>query len=146
MPVYEYYCEPCDGIFELVRTMREADEPGSCPLCDEDAQRVMPSTFNAFIMRGGFPRKIPDKGTYWHMGKEVSQLSRGGDPYTHPEIEAKKGNQTPPVSKQDFVDTVDKRREERRAKRERRRAELENKWHWKDKRGELVKRKGFRKS
>ena len=125
--------------------MREADEPGSCPLCDEDAGRVMPSTFNAFIMRGGFPRKIPDKGTYWHMGKEVSQLSRRGNPYKHPEIQATQGRRPEPMTKQDFADNVDKRVEQRRAKREIRRAELANKWHWKDKRGELVKRKGFRK-
>ncbi len=27
MPLYEYYCEPCDGIFEAIRPMREASLP-----------------------------------------------------------------------------------------------------------------------
>ena len=72
MPLYEYYCEPCNGIFEAIRQMRDAVAPVPCPDCDRDAPRIM-SAFNAFTFRDGYPRRIPDKGTYWHMGKEVKE-------------------------------------------------------------------------
>ena len=29
MPLYEYYCEPCNGVFETIRPMREASEAGA---------------------------------------------------------------------------------------------------------------------
>ena len=77
MPVYEYYCGHCDGIFEALRPMREASEPYPCPLCDRDGQRIMPTSFMAFTFREGYPRRIPDKGTYWHLGKEVRSPARG---------------------------------------------------------------------
>ncbi len=87
MPIYEYYCEPCDGIFEALRPMREASDPVPCPVCSRDGQRVMPTEFAAFTMRDGYPRRIPDKGTYWHLGKEVKQPVRGPVRMNeHPEI------------------------------------------------------------
>ena len=87
MPVYEYYCEPCDGIFEVLRSMREAAYPQPCPVCDRDGQRMMPTSFMAFTFRDGYPRRIPDKGTYWHLGKEVSAPARGPVRMNeHPEI------------------------------------------------------------
>lgn len=87
MPVYEYYCENCDGIFEALRPMREAADPVPCPLCDRDGRRIMPTSFMAFTFRDGYPRRIPDKGTYWHLGKEVKQPVRGPTrPHEHPEL------------------------------------------------------------
>lgn len=87
MPVYEYYCEPCNGIFEVLRSMREASYPQPCPLCDRDGQRIMPTSFMAFTFRDGYPRRIPDRGTYWHLGQEVSAPARGAvRPNEHPEI------------------------------------------------------------
>ena len=87
MPLYEYYCEQCDGIFEALRPMREAADPVPCPLCDRDGRRIMPTSFMAFTFRDGYPRRIPDKGTYWHLGKEVKQPVRGAfRPNEHPEI------------------------------------------------------------
>ena len=72
MPLYEYYCEPCDGVFEAIRTMRESSEPAPCPECNREGMRIMPTTFMAFTMRDGYPRRIPDKGKYWHRGVEVN--------------------------------------------------------------------------
>jgi hypothetical protein len=47
----------------------------------------MPTSFNAFTFRDGYPRRIPDKGTYWHLGKEVKNLVTGPvRPNEHPEI------------------------------------------------------------
>ncbi len=87
MPVYEYYCESCDGIFEALRPMREAGDPVPCPVCDRDGMRIMPTSFAAFTMRDGYPRRIPDRGTYWHLGKEVKRPVTGGvRANEHPEI------------------------------------------------------------
>jgi putative FmdB family regulatory protein len=88
MPLYEYYCESCDGVFETLRSMREASEPSSCPLCDHDSQRIMPTSFSAFTFRDGMPRRIPDRGTYWHHdGREVKHMNTGGVPANeHPEL------------------------------------------------------------
>ncbi len=65
MPLYEYYCEPCDGIFELIRPVSRSSDPQPCPVCDGDGERLMPTQVHAFTMRGGMPRRIPDKGLYW---------------------------------------------------------------------------------
>jgi len=87
MPLYEYYCEPCDGIYEALRPIREAADPVPCPECDRDGMRIMPTSFAAFTFREGYPRKLPDKGTYWHLGKEVKKRVTGRmKPFQHPEI------------------------------------------------------------
>ena len=85
MPLYEYYCEPCNGVFETIRPMREASDPVPCPECSKDAPRIM-SSFTAFTFRDGYPRRIPDKGTYWHMGKEVKKRARKMKGWEHPEL------------------------------------------------------------
>ena len=86
MPLYEYYCDPCNGIFETIRPMREASEPVPCPVCSKDAPRIM-SSFSAFTFRDGYPRRIPDKGTYWHLGKEVKKPITGAARMNeHPEL------------------------------------------------------------
>lgn len=87
MPLYEYYCEHCDGVFEALRPMREASDPVPCPVCDRDGRRIMPTSFAAFTYREGYPRRLPDKGTYWHLGKEVKSRIKGAfRPFEHPEI------------------------------------------------------------
>ena len=86
MPLYEYFCTPCNGIFEELRPMREATEPVPCPLCYKDAARIMPTSFTAFTFREGYPRRIPDDGSYYHLGKKVKNLVTSGRPNEHPEI------------------------------------------------------------
>jgi putative FmdB family regulatory protein len=93
MPLYEYYCRNCDGIFEALRSMRESSEPSSCPVCDSDSQRIMPTSFAAFTFRDGYPRRIPDDGSYYHLRKKVTTPIRSGmemGPYQHPEIDKPK--------------------------------------------------------
>ena len=86
MPLYEYYCEPCNGIFEELRPIREASDPVPCPQCYKDAKRIMPTSFAAFTFREGYPRRIPEDGTYYHLGKKVSKLVTSARPNEHPEV------------------------------------------------------------
>ena len=87
MPLYEYFCQPCNGIFEELRPMRESSDPVPCPQCYKDAARIMPTSFTAFTFREGYPRRIPDDGKYYHLGKKVNQLAASGRPNEHPEID-----------------------------------------------------------
>ncbi len=108
MPLYEYCCEHCDGIFEALRPMREASDPVPCPVCDRDGERIMPTTFTAFTFREGLARRLPDKGTYWHLGKEVKSRIKGpARPYEHPELT--KPKEPPRKSKGDLAVEQDKR-------------------------------------
>jgi putative FmdB family regulatory protein len=87
MPLYEYYCRHCDGIFEALRPMRESSDPVPCIECDRDSERIMPTSFHAFTFREGYARRLPDRGTYWHLGKEVKRRVSGPfRPFEHPEI------------------------------------------------------------
>lgn len=91
MPIYEYFCEPCEGVFELLRPIREAQLAQSCPQCDGDARRIMPTEFQAFILRKGYARRLPDRGTYWHYDREVSGPIASAVPAgEHPELRRKK--------------------------------------------------------
>jgi putative FmdB family regulatory protein len=111
MPLYEFYCENCHGIFEEIRQMREASLPAPCPQCAREAPRIM-SGFTAFTLRDGYPRRIPDKGTYWHMGKEVKtrarSMSASGE---HPELV--KPEPRPRTARGDAVTSLEKRITER---------------------------------
>ena len=87
MPLYEYFCDHCEGIFEGLRPIRASSDPAPCPVCERDGRRIMPTSFAAFTFRDGYPRKLPDKGTYWHLGKEVKRRLTGSTrPYEHPEL------------------------------------------------------------
>lgn len=91
MPLYEYYCADCNGVFELLRPVRQAEMPQPCPECDEDAKRIMSKEFATFIYRDGYPRRLPDDGSYLHLGKKVARrISKSPDSYTHPDLQAPK--------------------------------------------------------
>ncbi len=85
MPLYEYYCQRCNSGFEALRPIEEAALPASCPACGRHAQRMM-SSFMAFTYRDGYARRIPDKGTYWHLGKEVKARPKRMRHHEHPEL------------------------------------------------------------
>ncbi len=113
MPIYEYYCEPCNGVYEVLRPIREASDPVPCPECYRDGQRMMPTTFSAFTLRDGYPRRIPDQGTYWHLGQKVSQLSQGGvHANEHPEIN--KPEPKPKLTKGERSERKERRRAEQK--------------------------------
>jgi putative FmdB family regulatory protein len=106
MPLYEYYCAKCHGIFEEIRQMREASEPAPCPVCSREAPRIM-SGFTAFTFRDGYPRRIPDKGTYWHMGKEVKSRAKVLTRGQHPEL--MEPEDKPKVTRGERAATVERR-------------------------------------
>ena len=96
MPLYEYYCEDCDGIFEALRPITRASESAPCVVCEKAGERIMPTGIAAFTLRDGYPRKLPDKGTFWHLGKEVKQRNRGRmRAFEHPEINKPKPRPRP---------------------------------------------------
>ncbi|MDA1002226.1 MAG: zinc ribbon domain-containing protein [Chloroflexi bacterium] len=98
MPLYEYFCRDCDGVFELLRPAREAPKAQPCPVCDEDSERVMSKQWAAFVFRDGYPRRIPDDGSHWHLGKKVSKpISEASQPYVHPELKDKDSTPAPTV-------------------------------------------------
>ena len=108
MPLYEYYCDNCDGVFEALRSLREATEPSPCPLCDRESPRIMPTSFTAFSVREGLSRQLPDRGTYWHLGKEVKQMNTGGVPaFEHPELYKPRPKQEPSRGEQSDISELD---------------------------------------
>ena len=87
MPVYEFFCKHCDGVFEAIKQISQASDPAPCPACAKKAQRIPPTSFSAFTMREGYPRAIPDRGTYYHLGKEVKKPITGPSRMNeHPEL------------------------------------------------------------
>jgi putative FmdB family regulatory protein len=118
MPVYEFFCKSCDGVFEAIRPLAKASEPAPCPLCGKTSQRIPPTSFSAFTVRDGYPRAIPDRGTYYHLGKEVkTRVTSGVRMNEHPEIN--KPKPPPRKSKGELAALRDRR--EAQAKEERRR-------------------------
>lgn len=122
MPLYEYYCEDCHGVFELLRPAREAPDPQPCPECDTDAPRIV-SDFRAFVFREGYARRIPDDRSYLHVGKKVAGKNAGGAPaHEHPELWRKKRQPpTPPT-----VAEIEANAERERAYRERQQGSIDS--------------------
>ena len=67
--------------------IKTASAAAPCPVCARKAERMMPTSFSAFTMREGYPRAIPDRGTYYHLEKEVKKPITGSVRMNeHPEI------------------------------------------------------------
>jgi putative FmdB family regulatory protein len=113
MPLYEYYCKHCDGIFETIRQIAQSSDPAPCPVCARKAQRVPPTSFAAFTMREGYPRAIPDRGTYYHLGKEVkTKISGPVRMNEHPELHKPK----PPAHKSKGAQQIQRDKQEVKGK------------------------------
>ncbi len=118
MPIYEYFCEDCRGVFELIRPVRQVGQPQPCPSCDNDAKPIVSRDFQAFILREGLPRRLPDRGTYWHLNKEVSSpVKEAAPPGEHPELRRKKvaPDRPPTVEEMERFEVRVNRRLEREA-------------------------------
>jgi putative FmdB family regulatory protein len=87
VPIYDYFCADCDGVFELLRPVRDAGDTHPCPLCDLESPRVMSYAFSAFTVRQGNPRRLPDRMKFTHLGKEVDSPVTGSSAVNeHPEL------------------------------------------------------------
>lgn len=72
MPLYEYYCESCDEVFEALRAVSVSDEAASCPRCGGDADRIMPTTFASMSRRDGWAQRVP----YHHKSVRAATPAR----------------------------------------------------------------------
>lgn len=59
MPLYEYYCEACDRVFESLRPLTDSGKPAVCPGCGGEAERIMPTTFAPMSFKQGWPQRVP---------------------------------------------------------------------------------------
>ena len=58
MPIYEYRCDRCRCLFDLMRPFAQADDPAACPDCASPATRQI-SAFAAFSKgEGGATRSV----------------------------------------------------------------------------------------
>ncbi len=71
--------------------MLESSHHFHCHNSNPEAPRIK-TRIKPFTNRDGYPRRLPDKGTYWHMGKEVKKRAKRMRWYDHPEL-------TPPKPK-----------------------------------------------
>lgn len=47
MPIYEYLCNDCGHRFEIMRSMKDADAPVSCKICESQRTKRALSVFFA---------------------------------------------------------------------------------------------------
>jgi putative FmdB family regulatory protein len=59
MPLYEYYCDNCDKLFEALRSVQASDQPAKCPACGFDADRIMPTSFASMVRKDGWKQRAP---------------------------------------------------------------------------------------
>lgn len=59
MPLYEYYCEKCDSVFEALKALRDSERAAPCPTCGREAERIMPTTFASMSFRQGYAQRVP---------------------------------------------------------------------------------------
>lgn len=61
MPVYEYFCNDCRAIFEVLRPMAERDAAAACPLCESRSSTPLMSRV-AVRAGGGFAAALGGGG------------------------------------------------------------------------------------
>ena len=59
MPLYEYYCDKCDKVFEALRSIKDSDQPAKCPACGATSDRILPTTFSSMVRKGGWRQRAP---------------------------------------------------------------------------------------
>lgn len=59
MPIYEYYCEKDDKVFESLGSIARSDAPAKCPKCSGEAYRIMPTTFASLSRVQGLKERVP---------------------------------------------------------------------------------------
>ncbi len=59
MPIYEYYCEKCDRVFDSLQAISRSDQPVDCPQCGRSSDRIMPTTFATMSKQKGLRERVP---------------------------------------------------------------------------------------
>lgn len=59
MPIYEYYCEKDNKVFEALGSIASSDRPSKCPKCGGEAVRIMPTTFASLSRVKGLKERVP---------------------------------------------------------------------------------------
>lgn len=59
MPLYEYYCDKCDAVFDALGSISASDKPAKCPTCGSSADRIMPTTVATMSHRQGWAQRVP---------------------------------------------------------------------------------------
>ena len=71
MPTYEFVCATC-GPFEQRRSLSEAGDPMTCPLCQQLAQRIY-STAGVILASGAVSRRIEQSAEPTVVKRPVSE-------------------------------------------------------------------------
>ena len=50
VPIYEYKCESCGNIAELMESIQDADTVKTCPICGAEAKRIISNS--SFQLKG----------------------------------------------------------------------------------------------
>ena len=58
MPIYEYICTKCKNKFEMLRSLKDANNPVTCPTCGGKAQKILSNCATFSKNEGGFTRAI----------------------------------------------------------------------------------------
>ncbi len=61
MPIYEYRCDDCEHVTELLRTMNQADDKARCESCGSGKTRRVQSVFAATVA-GAASKECPATG------------------------------------------------------------------------------------
>jgi len=59
MPLYEFYCESCDKVFDAMRAIARSSDPATCPTCGAESPRIMPTTFASMSRTQGVKERVP---------------------------------------------------------------------------------------
>jgi putative FmdB family regulatory protein len=59
MPLYEYYCDKCDRVFEALGSISASDRPAKCPKCGSASDRIMPTTVATMSHKQGWAQRVP---------------------------------------------------------------------------------------
>lgn len=59
MPLYEYYCDKDDKVFEALKSISTSAAPAKCPECGGNADRIMPTTFQSMARHKGLRERVP---------------------------------------------------------------------------------------
>ena len=92
MPVYEYYCDKCEGKFDEVLPMSKYDEPTTepCPSCNESecVHRGVPSR----IMTGVDMKLSADSVTGGDFGRLMDKMKSNLPPSHHEQLDVAKSH------------------------------------------------------